>query len=71
MSAGLASRIHRGFHRIGAVGAAIILGLGVFSALAASPVDRWEWIIGDVVAAALIYALSRALGWITAGIFVD
>ncbi len=65
------ARIHKGFHRIGAIAATIAFTLCAFFAWISGPVDRWEWIIGGAVIAALIYAASRAVGWIVAGFFGD
>ena len=66
-------RIHRGFHRVGAVLAGIIM-LGAMVAVALhyrNPVDVSIVLAVSAVAAVAVYALSRAIGWIIAGFVSD
>ncbi len=78
-------RIHRGFHRVGAVLAGLVLvimfgGLGLlglrlfgFNVLIRMPstIEIAGLIFGYLAAAAAIYALSRTIGWIIAGFMRD
>jgi len=66
-------RIHRGFHRIGAVLAGIII-LGALVAVAIhyrNPVDVSVVVAVSAAAAVAIYTLFRAIGWIIAGFLRD
>ena len=57
------SRIHRGFHRIGIVLAALALLLDVVAVL----VIHADSALPLIVVAVALYAAARAVGWILAG----
>lgn len=61
-----ATKVHRGFHRVGIVAAVLAAALPALLAVL-TPSERWEWIAGTVAAAVIAYVLCRALGWIIAG----
>lgn len=65
------ARIHRGFHRVGIVLAVLLAAVIALLVSASSAVDRQEWVFGGAIAVAVVYALSRALGWMAAGFFGD
>ncbi len=61
--------IHRGFHRVGAVLAGLVILL-VAITTANGGLGATSWIAGLGIALAVavtLYALSRAIGWIIAG----
>lgn len=76
-------RIHRGFHRIGAVLSSLIIilgagGLGViavgvlfFDLQPPKAIEVIGLASGYLAAAAGTYALSRAIGWIVTGFLRD
>lgn len=68
-------KIHRGFHRLGAVIGVPIALFGAFITLSPgsniAPDNRWPVLIGCLIAGAVLYALCRALGWIIAGFAGD
>lgn len=67
-------RIHRGFHRVGAVLAGVVLLLGiayVFAEPFSFRANATGFALGFLLAAAVVYAFSRAIGWIIAGFAGD
>jgi len=66
-------RIHRGFHRLGAVlGGTILLLTVLTSAVGGLGATKFtEAVSVAAAAAAAIYALCRAVGWVLAGFLGD
>ena len=66
-------RIHRGFHRVGAVLAGIlfVLGFAGFAIFAIEEPDKPQQMLiplgGFSASALVVYILSRAVGWVIAG----
>ena len=63
-------RIHRGFHRVGAVLAALV-AIPMIITYRQTPHPAVIYIPISLLTGALVYGVSRALGWIVEGFFGD